>query len=447
MTGCCPKHWSFSWRPEFPPPTAGPGSHQNSDEDSQAERDVERHARLRQGGETRSRCRRRCQMSQIPCATSVRATTTRPAVGAGHPRARSRRTRGSRPTPSTRSGPPRWCATDPAPASLSARRSRARARAGRHAPRPGWTRPSPRSPRPTTRAPPATRGSRAACRAARRATGAARRQLGAQCALLGPLGRVVRVGNIDVEIPAGAGGRPVRVDHLVRGDAVDERQERLALEPVAGQARQHRETHLLRDVVHRRRPGRRSESGTAVAHHVRPHHCQQPPHRLTVPGRRGPDQLVRAQPDDQQRGTVGGREVRRGRATGSQPRHRLDDQRERAHPTDQHRHGAGSGPRRRDGWRRSVMDRPWRPPRSVRIRRIPEIRSGRPASVSGFDRPGRSTAVIRPVSEPPLERGCRPAEAPQPPAVRRSWPCAGPGARPIGRPRYRPLSGANPNCR
>ncbi len=75
-----------------------------------------------------------------------------------------------------------------------------------------------------------------------------------------------------------------------------------------------------------------------------------------------------------------------------------------------------------------------------------QVRDAPPRSRGSTGR-ARSTAVIRPVSEPPLERGCRPAEAPQPPAVRRSWPCAGPGARPIGRPRYRPLSGANPNCR
>jgi hypothetical protein len=49
--------------------------------------------------------------------------------------------------------------------------------------------------------------------------------------------------------------------------------------------------------------------------------------------------------------------------------------------------------------------------------------------------------------EPPPERGCRPAGAPQPPAARRSSPCAGPGARLIGQPRYCLLSGANPNCR
>ena len=117
-------------------------------------------------------------------------------------------------------------------------------------------------------------------------------QLGAQRVLLGPLGRVRRVGDLDVEIPAAPGGRPVRVDHLVRGDAVHERQERLALEPVPGQARQHGETHLLRDVV-RGRPARRTQPGTAVAHDVRPDRGQQPPHRVLIPGRRLPDELVR----------------------------------------------------------------------------------------------------------------------------------------------------------
>ena len=58
-----------------------------------------------------------------------------------------------------------------------------------------------------------------------------RGQLGAQRTLLGPFGRVLGFGNVDIEVPPHTSGGPMRVDHLVRGDAVDERQERLPFEP------------------------------------------------------------------------------------------------------------------------------------------------------------------------------------------------------------------------
>ena len=74
-------------------------------------------------------------------------------------------------------------------------------------------------------------------------------QLGAQRSLLGPFGRVPGLGNVDIEVPLHTCGGQGGVDHLVRGDAVDERQERLRLIVVARQRAEHGEADLLGHIV------------------------------------------------------------------------------------------------------------------------------------------------------------------------------------------------------
>ncbi|GAB3502946.1 hypothetical protein GCM10027521_57350 [Amycolatopsis cihanbeyliensis] len=77
----------------------------------------------------------------------------------------------------------------------------------------------------------------------------------------------------------------MRVGHLVLCDAVDEGQEWAALVTVRGQCREHRETHLLRDIVCRsERTFLPTDSGAAVPHHKGTDSGQQPIHclRLTL---------------------------------------------------------------------------------------------------------------------------------------------------------------------
>jgi hypothetical protein len=60
------------------------------------------------------------------------------------------------------------------------------------------------------------------------------------------------------------------VSHLVRGNAVDKCKKRPALVAVTGQCRQHRETHLLSDIIRRsERLFLTTNTSTAIPHHQR----------------------------------------------------------------------------------------------------------------------------------------------------------------------------------
>ena len=88
--------------------------------------------------------------------------------------------------------------------------------------------------------------------------------------------------------------RPVRVDHLVCGDPVDEREERLALHPVVGQCRQDGEAHLLCHVVRgEERAVDGPEPAAAVPGDQRADHLEQPRDGVPVARHRRSDQLVR----------------------------------------------------------------------------------------------------------------------------------------------------------
>ena len=87
------------------------------------------------------------------------------------------------------------------------------------------------------------------------------------------------------------------ISHLVRRDSIHERQERPALVAVAGQRREHRETHLLRYVVRRsERLLLSSDPGTAVPHHERTNPAENSVHGITITVNGGTHQDVEVVP-------------------------------------------------------------------------------------------------------------------------------------------------------
>ena len=76
-------------------------------------------------------------------------------------------------------------------------------------------------------------------------------ELGGEQPLLRPFGEDRRVGQLGDGVGPVAPDGPERVGDLVRGDAVDERSERQALDLVVRQGADHREADVLRDVIGR----------------------------------------------------------------------------------------------------------------------------------------------------------------------------------------------------
>ncbi len=122
-------------------------------------------------------------------------------------------------------------------------------------------------------------------------------QLALESALLGADVTLDLVGDLGDRFGTVTGRGAMRVGHLVLGDPVDEGQERAALITVRRQCREHRETHLLSNVVcGSERTLLPANPSAAVPHYQRTDGRQQPLDRLRITLNSSGDRLIQSVP-------------------------------------------------------------------------------------------------------------------------------------------------------